>query len=87
MPTSTAPCWTCATCGATTTDAGRRLMGPLCWLCSGTLYRDDEASEDNPDGVTRCRACGEVMETGYPGRAFCYNGPHTLDEYEGGRHE
>ena len=50
MPTNaTAAPWTCATCGATTTDAGRRLMGPLCWLCSGTLYRDDEPNDKGRD--------------------------------------
>jgi len=84
MPTNTAPApWVCATCGATTTDRGRRLMGPRCWLCSGTLYRDDEEPE-NPEGLHRCRACGEVLEDG-PDRPRCPNGPHALADYEGGR--
>ena len=84
-PTAPAPLWRCPICGAATTDQGRRLMGPLCWLCCGRLYRDDEQSEDNPDGVALCRACGAPMEDGYPGRAFCYNGPHRLEDYDGGQ--
>ncbi len=83
----TAPLWLCPCCSATTTDAGRRMFGPLCFLCAGTLYREDEQSEDNPDGVILCRACGSPMDDGDPLRAFCPNGPHTLAEYEGGRND
>lgn len=84
--TPTASPWVCATCGATTTDQGRDLMGPRCWLCSGTLFRADELDADGVpiDGNARCRACGSPVDAdAWPNG--CPNGPHTLEEYEGGR--
>lgn len=48
MTTNAAPVltlWTCSTCSATVTDRGRRLMGPLCWLCGGRLVRDLEPTK------------------------------------------
>ncbi len=43
MTTNTVPLWICPCCNAVTTDAGRRMFGELCFLCAGTLYRDDTA--------------------------------------------
>lgn len=46
MPsTPTASTWTCATCGAVTTDRGRELLGSRCWMCGGRLIRDLEPAE------------------------------------------
>lgn len=48
-PTATqpapAPLWRCPICGATTTQRGRELLGPLCWLCCGRLYLDDRRED------------------------------------------
>ncbi len=36
----------------------------------------ESAYEDGTEDDGRCRACGAMLETGYPVRPWCPNGPH-----------
>jgi len=50
----------------------------------GMEPRRPEPEPDDGEDPGTCAACGAPMDDGYPLRAFCPNGPHTLEDYDRG---